>query len=171
MGILEASNFKKGTLAIAKHPFDLRVTVERVVAELKPDAAKKGLALRFAVPDGSWTIPGDEDKLSRHVIRNLIDNAIHYTPQGFIEVELGRGDSGNIILSVRDSGVGLTADDMSHLFTEGGKGAESTSVNPASTGYGLFIAKEITDAHGGRIWAESGGRGTGSRFFLELPVA
>jgi signal transduction histidine kinase len=69
---------------------------------------------------------------------------------------------------VADTGVGIAAGDMQKLFTEGGRGEHSKEANPESTGYGLFIAKQIVEAHGGRIWASSNGPGTGSTFFIEF---
>ena len=72
--------------------------------------------------------------------------------------------------SVEDSGVGISPEDMQKLFTEGGHGAESRKVNVDSTGYGLYIAKSVVEAHRGRIWAESEGVGKGSRFVVELPT-
>ena len=59
---------------------------------------------------------------------------------------------------------------MAHLFTEGGHGKESQKINTESTGFGLYIVKNIIDAHKGKVWAESEGAGKGSRFFVELPV-
>ena len=59
---------------------------------------------------------------------------------------------------------------MQHLFTEGGHGKESIKTNVNSTGYGLFVAKTVTEAHKGRIWAESEGKGKGSRFVVEISV-
>jgi signal transduction histidine kinase len=67
--------------------------------------------------------------------------------------------------------VGITSEDREKLFTEGGHGVNSIKINVHSTGYGLFIAKKITDAHKGKIWVESEGAGKGSTFFVELPVA
>ena len=64
--------------------------------------------------------------------------------------------------------MGLTPEDMAHLFTEGGRGKDSTKMNVDSTGYGLCSAKLIMDAHGGKVWAESEGRGKGSTFFAEF---
>ncbi len=73
-------------------------------------------------------------------------------------------------IDVVDTGVGITPEDMSRLFTAGGHGKDSIHINVHSTGYGLFIAKSVVEAHGGRIWAESEGTGKGSRFVVELPL-
>jgi signal transduction histidine kinase len=77
---------------------------------------------------------------------------------------------GNALLSVKDSGIGITDEDKKNLFTEGGRGRNAIKTNVNSTGYGLYIAKQIVDAHGGRIWAESEGQGKGSTFYVELKL-
>jgi signal transduction histidine kinase len=170
MDILDASNLKKGTMSYKKNVFDLKDVVVRVVDHLKPAADEKHLAIAMNI---AWEVPckinGDEEKIRDHVIRNLIDNAIKYTPAGTIKVEVSRKDA-TIRFSVQDSGVGITPDDMALLFTEGGHGKDSIKINVHSTGYGLFIAKTIVDNHGGKIWAESKGAGAGSRFVVELPA-
>src|SRR3989338_127451 len=171
MNILDASNLKKGTVAYDKKSFDLAKAVEETVAELAPAAREKKIQLDFRKTSADqFTIVGDEEKLRRHVIRNIIDNSIKYTPHGEVTVDLAREDS-LVRLTIADTGVGITKEDMAHLFTEGGRGAESSKVNLHSTGYGLFIAKAIVEAHGGKIWAESEGRDKGSRFIVELPLA
>ncbi len=168
MDILDASNLKKGTVAYAKKPFDLRASLESVVQDLEPAAKAKGLSFALNPVGGTCTIMGDEDKLRRHVLRNLIDNSIKYTPSGSVNVSLTCGERASIVVS--DTGVGITPEDMQRLFTEGGHGAESIKVNVHSTGYGLYIAKQIAEAHGGSIKAESPGKGKGATFTLELPV-
>ncbi|HEY4522500.1 MAG TPA: ATP-binding protein [Candidatus Paceibacterota bacterium] len=170
MDILDASNLKKGTVSYAKVSFDFVKAVDEVVHELFASADQKGLSLSFVRPSsGTYTFEGDEDKIRRHVIRNVIDNSIKYTPQGTVRVEL-TNVVGKIRLAVTDTGVGITKEDMAHLFTEGGHGKDSIKVNVHSTGYGLYIAKQIVEAHGGRIWAESEGAGRGSRFIVEFPL-
>jgi signal transduction histidine kinase len=168
--ILDASNLRKGTVAYDKHPFDFKHSAEEVIHDLSAIAEKKGLTLNFSAAAGDFRLIGDEAKMRRHVIRNLIDNSIHYTQSGSITVSLSRNDS-TIHFSVKDTGVGITKEDMEHLFTEGGHGKESVKVNADSTGYGLFIAKQVTEAHNGKIWAESKGKGNGSEFIVELPIA
>ena len=169
MDILSASNLKKGTVTFKKVAFDFRLAVETIVKEQRVPAREKNLTIDVQMAEGKYRMEGDEEKIREHVIRNLIDNAIRYTPTGAIHVQLSDGD-GKIHFSVKDSGVGITPEDMGHLFTEGGHGKDSIKVNVHSTGYGLFIAKEVVEAEGGKIWAESEGAGKGSRFIVELPA-
>lgn len=167
--IMSAANLRKGIMSFYKKPFDLKNSLEQIIRQQKPAAEKKHLTLNLVVGEGSFTMNGDEEKISRHVLRNLVDNAIKYTQTGEIRIELTRIDD-TIRLSIKDHGIGITPEDMAKLFTEGGKGKESTKVNVHSTGYGLFVAKTVTDAHGGKITAESQGPGTGAQFTVEFPI-
>ncbi len=170
MEILDSSNMKKGTVGYKMQIFDFRIAVKDIVEHLKREADKKGLTMDISISrEGEYRLTGDEAKLRQHVIRNLVDNAIKYTPKGHIEVSLSDGN-GKIHFSVKDNGVGITPGDMKNLFTEGGHGKDSIKINVHSTGYGLFIAKQVVDKHGGKIWAESEGAGKGSRFVVELPA-
>jgi len=168
--ILKASNLKKGTVTYAKEPFDLKDLVAKAVEKGQLSAEQKGLNLTFSAGEGSYTMLGDAPQLSDHVLRNLIDNAVNYTPTGTIAVML-KNENGKLIFAVKDSGVGITAEDKKRLFTEGGHGKDSQKINAHSTGYGLYIAKNITEAHGGTIRAESEGEGKGSTFIAEFPAA
>ena len=169
MDILDASNMKKGTMQFKSEQFDFKRAVETVVQDLTPAADSKNVHIELSVHDGSYTVVGDAEKMQRHVIRNLVDNAIRYTPSGSIAISLEKLGT-KIRFSVKDSGIGITPEDMQHLFTEGGHGKESIKTNVNSTGYGLFVAKTVTEAHKGRIWAESEGKGKGSRFVVEISV-
>ncbi len=171
MDILDASNLRKGSVSYDKQPFDIRHTVLATTDAVRNVAMARGLQVEvIAPPSGELVIQGDEAKLEKHVIRNLVDNAIHYTQEGYVRVSIHRTGY-KVRFAVEDSGVGITSEDMTHLFTEGGKGKDSTKVNVNSTGYGLFIAKQVVEAHGGTIHAESEGAGKGSRFVVELPLA
>ncbi|OGG69573.1 hypothetical protein A3F27_00435 [Candidatus Kaiserbacteria bacterium RIFCSPHIGHO2_12_FULL_53_13] len=169
MQILNASNLKKGTVNYAKKPFDLKSAVLDVVNALKPTAQEKHLTIETSIADGKYIISGDEERIREDVIRNLIDNAIKYAQSGIVRVQLNDGDK--MHFSVKDNGIGITPEDMRNLFTEGGHGKDSIKMNVHSTGYGLFIAKSVVEAHGGKIWAESEGVGKGSLFTVELPAA
>jgi signal transduction histidine kinase len=169
MNILDATDFKKGTVTYKREPYDFAELVTRAVHILEPKAHEKGLSITVAMsPAVSYTAVGDREKIEQHVVRNLIDNAIRYTVQGSITVTLTDGQ--NLRFSVKDTGVGITPEDKERLFTEGGHGKDSIKMNVDSTGYGLYIAKQVVEAHHGKIWAESAGAGRGSEFIVELPI-
>ncbi|MFA6503006.1 MAG: ATP-binding protein, partial [Candidatus Paceibacterota bacterium] len=140
--ILKAANLKKGTVAYTKEPFDLKALAAEAVEKAKLLAGQKGLTLTFTADDASYQMTGDKAQIHDHVLRNLIDNAINYTPSGSIAVSLKR-DGTKLVFSVKDSGIGITDEDKARLFTEGGHGKDSQTYNVHSTGYGLFIAKQI----------------------------
>ena len=103
-------------------------------------------------------------------MKNLINNSIVYTELGGVNIHLEKRIK-KILLTVRDTGIGITSDDMSKLFTKGGRGKDSLRYNVNSTGYGLAFVKGVVEAHKGRVWAESAGTDKGSTFYIELPLA
>ncbi|HQU07906.1 MAG: hypothetical protein B7X04_02880 [Parcubacteria group bacterium 21-54-25] len=169
--ILQAANLKRGTVAYHRAPFDLMTVVKTSFAAAQGAAKEKGLVFTLSIDQRvePYTITGDADQLREHVFRNLIENAIAYTLKGSVAVALGKNDAGAIVFAVKDTGVGITDEDKRRLFTEGGHGKDSLKVNAHSTGYGLYIAKQIVDAHGGTVRAESEGAGKGSTFVVTLP--
>lgn len=169
--ILKAANLKKGTVTFKKEPFDLAALAALAVQNAKNAADKKKLSLNLIVdPSGvPYTVIADKENMQDHVLRNLIDNAINYTPAGSVDVSLTK-KGGSVVFAVRDTGVGINAEDRVKLFTEGGHGKDSQKINAHSTGYGLYIAKNIVIAHGGTIRAESEGEGKGATFTVELPA-
>lgn len=167
--ILKASNLKKGTVAYTKASFDFKALTAEAVEKAKLAAEQKGLTLTFTADEAFYQMTGDRAQINDHVLRNLIDNAISYTPSGSINVSLKRSGP-KIVFAVKDSGIGITDEDKKRLFTEGGHGKDSQRVNVHSTGYGLYIAKQITEANDGTIRAESEGAGKGSTFIVEFPA-
>ena len=168
--ILKAANLKKGTVTYTKESFDLKALVAEQVEKAKPMAERKRLSLSFTADESSYQMTGDKGQISDHVLRNLIDNSINYTPSGSVVVSLKK-ENGKIVFAVKDTGIGIMEEDKKRLFTEGGHGKDSQKVNVHSTGYGLYIAKNIVLAHGGTIRAESEGAGKGSTFVVELPAS
>lgn len=166
--ILNAANIQSGKVSYTMSPISLHELTTDIVRDLKPNADAKGLALRIIVSEGDFTIQGDRMQLT-NAIKNLIDNSIKYTPKGSVDISLVR-EKEKIRLVVKDTGVGITPEDMGVLFTEGGHGKESSKVNVESTGFGLYIVKNIIEAHHGTVWAESEGVNKGSRFTVELPI-
>ena len=168
--ILKASDLKKGTVHYMHQPFDFKALVEESVAAAKSSAERRGLALTLTVDDGEYTMVGDQPQIKDHVLRNVIENSIYYTQSGSITVHLSRNNN-KLVCTVTDTGVGISADDMKVLFTEGGHGKDSIKVNAHSTGYGLYITQQVAQAMGGTVRAASAGEGKGSTFTLEFPAA
>lgn len=104
----------------------------------------------------------------REVVSNLIDNAMKYTKEGSVSVLLER-DASLVRVTVKDTGIGIVADDLDKLFQKFRRGAGSSKVNVSGTGLGLYVGKRFAEAHGGKLYAQSDGPGRGSRFILELP--
>jgi signal transduction histidine kinase len=167
--ILKSANLKSGKVEFKFAPFDICSAIRKRIELAQPLLKERNLTLDAQLPDGDYIIVGDAEHLTDHVLRNLIENAIFYTPAGTIRVMLSR-KANSVVFSVKDTGVGITPEDKKRLFTEGGQGANAMLVNAHSTGHGLFIAKNIVDAHNGRIWAESEGEGKGTTFYVELPI-
>lgn len=169
--ILNAANIKSGKMAFAMAPFDLRGLIEDMAKDLRTEADEKHLALNLGLGGVPAMTLGDRAQLV-NVFKNLIDNSIKYTPSGKVDVSITlKPEEKKVLFAIKDTGVGITSEDMENLFTEGGHGKESVKVNVDSTGFGLYIVKNIVDAHNGRVWAESEGPGKGSQFYVELPAA
>lgn len=155
------------------------VEFARDVAEgLLPQAQAKNLTVTFK-PDGSKATTvgstviapmlftrADKDHL-REVISNLLENAIKYTIEGEIDLDVTATDN-YVRISVKDSGVGIPAEDMSHLFQKFYRVDSSDTREIGGTGLGLYLCRKLVESMNGRIWAESEYR-KGSTFFVELP--
>lgn len=166
LAILRASDLKTGKTEFKKERANVSALVAESIDLRKEMALAKKLDLSFEIEPNLYTLV---DSLQiKEVFKNLITNAILYTPSGTVHVVLQKDKKG-IKFSVVDTGVGLTDLDKQKLFTEGGKGENALVVNVDSTGYGLFVAKEIVLKHQGKIGAHSEGQGKGSEFFVILP--
>ncbi|MFZ2522571.1 MAG: histidine kinase N-terminal 7TM domain-containing protein [Minisyncoccia bacterium] len=165
--ILKGTSAESGSLLYDMKLFDYRKVLEEEFERERGKAEQKSLKFELKVDEGDYNLNGDHRQLSE-ATRNLIDNSITYTLSGSIVVNLSF-DKYAIKLTITDTGVGLTTSDKNSLFKSGGRGSESLKFNVNSTGYGLAFVKGVVDAHKGRVWAESGGRGKGSVFYMELP--
>ncbi len=164
---LNISRIELGTMKYEKIEFDLCALAETIIKEQRPNIEKRGLQLSFeSEPSENYKLVGDSGKFSQ-VINNLIDNAVKYTPQGWIKIMLNRID-GKIRLVVADSGVGIPAEVIPKLFQKFIRAEGAGKINIQGTGLGLYVARQIVEAHGGKIWAESDGVGKGSRFVVEI---
>jgi PAS domain S-box-containing protein len=172
--ILDFSKIEAGKLAIEPIPFDLRNAVEDVVELLAPKAVDKGLDLLVDYPS---PIParliGDEGRI-RQILLNLISNALKFTAAGtvVVRVEAGPGadDRLAIRMTVTDTGIGLSPEQLDRLFQAFSQADASTARRYGGTGLGLAICAQLCALMGGKVHATST-LGVGSAFVVELPLA
>lgn len=166
---LDISKIEQGTMAYNFIRFDIRKTLVELVGELRPRAAEKKLSLDLDPgADEPLPIVADEGKL-RQIVSNLIDNAIKYTVTGGITVSLLHDrEKKRVICRIKDTGVGLSQDDIHHLFGKFTRGSEGSKMNTGGSGLGLYVAKKMLEAHKGTVWVDSEGAGRGSVFVIEL---
>ena len=157
-------------MELKRDVFELKPLLQELYAQFKPVAERKNLAFELNASEAAFLMHGDKVKLRDLVLRNLIDNALRYTSHGSVKIALS-DNAGVATISVIDTGIGISQEDMSKLFTAGGKGSHSHEINPDSTGYGLSSAKQIVDAHGGSIFVRSDGPSKGSAFIVTLPLS
>ena len=164
--LLDLSHMEGGKMEFNFTKVDFDAMVKSVVEELVPSAKKKKLEFSWKMPDGEFWVRADEQKL-RQVVINLIDNAIKYTQQGSVNVLLERQDK-DIVMSVRDTGMGLQPGESEHLFQKFVRGAEASLYHTEGAGIGLYVAKRLINEHQGQIGASSPGEGQGSTFWIKL---
>ncbi len=165
--ILNLSRLDLGGKKVAFGEVDLNGVVEQVVAAHGPRAEASELALAFEPGPGLPLVLGERNQLAL-VVSNLVDNAISFTPAGEVRLSTGLAD-GEVQLEVRDTGTGIHAEDMDHLFERFYRGRYATELDVPGNGLGLAIVKEIVDIHGGRVEVDSE-VGAGSTFRVWLPV-
>lgn len=153
-------------LELVQDDLSLRALVEEIAARLIPLAREKGVTLEVE-PREDAIVRGDRGLLAR-MLRNLGENAVRYNrPGGWVHFRLTRRQ-GEALLVVEDSGLGIPAEELPHLFTRFFRGVEAKRQDPRGTGLGLAIVAEIARRHGGRIEVESHS-GEGSCFTVHLP--
>ncbi len=166
---LDASMVDQGSMRYYRKDFDFTKLIGEAVSEMKVNIENKGLDLKLNIPADMFWVHGDKAKL-KHVLVNLIDNAVKYTEQGFVSISAEKVGAEKIVLRIKDSGVGIKPETMPLLFQKFSRCVDASQTNIMGTGLGLYIAKQMIEAQNGRVWAESAGQGQGSEFFIELPV-
>ena len=157
-----------GELSFAVRPVQPQSLLERTVVAHTPAAQQKQVELLLAAPADLPDVEVDPDRLAQ-VLDNLVSNALRYTPEnGRIQLTAQQTPTG-IQLRVQDSGPGMDAADLAHVFDRFYRGDKSRQRHDGGSGLGLAIARSIVESHNGRIWAEST-LGDGATFIIELPL-
>lgn len=156
------------------HKMDLTKTplqdiVNEAMAGVKDNYEQKKLYLKLENPGNVNPTLVGETKLLVQAINNLLDNAQRYTTEGGTTVQLSV-EKGHAIIKVSDTGIGLDENDKQRLFTKFYRSDAAKEVRPDGSGLGLPIVRTVVEAHGGKVHAESEGRGKGTTFIIELPL-
>jgi len=167
--LLNVSRIEAGRIDLKSEKLDLLDLISSIREELLVRANEKKQKVKINSSDTLPLIDLDRSKI-RQVFINLIDNAIKYTPDGGeIDIILEKTNS-CIRVSVKDSGVGISKEEIFDLFKVFSRGKNSSRLNTGGVGIGLYIAKKFVELHNGKIWVESRGEGKGSTFIVELPT-
>ncbi len=163
---LNVSKIEAGGMKYEMGTFSLSEIARDMSKDLSITAGQKGLKLNFeSDSDTDCTVNGDREKV-RQVVLNFIDNSIKYTKEGTVNVSVKKV-SGKVIFSVKDTGMGMTPEIKATLFQKFARG-DGARMNTGGSGLGLYLAKEIIEAHKGTVDVESDGPGKGSNFHFEL---
>jgi len=167
--LLNLSRLDAGKIEFSPELNSLEEMVSDIIEELRINAEKKGLYMKIVkslkpLPK----IMVDQDKL-RQVILNIIDNAIKYTKEGGITLELKKLD-GEEEIKVSDTGEGMDKGELNSLFQMFSRTTAGTQLHAEGAGLGLYVARQFIEMHGGKIWAESPGKSKGSTFYIQLPI-
>ncbi len=167
--VLDYSKIEAGRMTVEQIDFDLRSVCEEVRAILQAAAAERKLSMTL-IYDAALPryLRGDPVRI-RQVLLNLAGNAVKFTERGAIRLEVARLDPDHIKVSVTDSGIGITKEQLDRLFQRFTQADSSITRRYGGTGLGLAISKTLVDLMGGRIGAESL-PGSGSTFWIELPL-
>ncbi len=170
--LLDMSRLEAGKISLDFSPVKVDEIIADILRELRGEAENKNLKLRL--DKDRTTLPkimADPTKL-RDALMNLVDNAIKYTNKGEIIVKIKyKSFEGDMEIIVQDTGEGMSQEEIDKLFQSFSR-ADSGKKNWAEgSGLGLYIAKKFIEMHHGKIHAESPGKGLGSRFVIELPIA
>jgi histidine kinase len=166
----ELSRVEAHAFELQQQPVDVPSLVQDTIKRLGGQAAARDVRLDAILPAELPQPLGDEGRLLQ-VISNLTNNAIQYTPRGGAVTLSAAVVGGELHVSVQDTGVGIAPEQLPRIFDRFYRVDKSRSRQEGGgSGIGLTIARALVEAHGGRIWAESGGAKRGSTFIFALPV-
>ncbi len=165
--VLDLSKIEAGQLTLSLGEYSMGDVVQAVVSAVESLAAEKKLALKATVPADLPPGRGDERRLTQ-VLLNLVGNAIKFTDDGEVSIQ-ARASDGAFVVSVSDTGPGISEADQRTIFEEFQQADSSSTRKKGGTGLGLSISRRIVELHGGRLWVEST-PGRGSTFSFTLPV-
>ena len=167
--LLDVSRISLGKIDLQMEPVEMAAVVARAIEISRPLIDARKHYLRVSLPKQAVRVAGDLTRLAQ-VLSNLLNNAAKYTDEGgSIELTVEPSD-GEAVMRVRDTGVGIAADVLSHIFEMFSQVQGSVGRSQGGLGIGLALVKSLVELHGGAVAATSGGPGCGSEFVVRLPT-
>lgn len=164
--LVDAVKIYSDSLDLRNEKVEIDVLIREILLFFEPDMRKKKVALKINIPAGGVAVMGDDNRI-RRIFANIMSNAVKFTHSGSIEVRVSKGKD-KIKCEVIDTGIGMRKVDLSRIFSKFMRKESISLLQNKGTGLGLFIAKGLVEAHGGRIYAQSSIR-KGSKFTFTLP--
>jgi two-component system phosphate regulon sensor histidine kinase PhoR len=164
--LLELSRIESGQVPLQRKAVPAAALLLSAAERMRAQVERAGLILRLEAAQDMTEVSADSPRLEQ-VLVNLIHNAVKFTPPGGEVILAAQTEPEFVCFSVRDTGVGIPADDLERIFERFYKADRARS--GGGTGLGLSISRHLVEAHGGRIWAEST-EGQGSTFYFTIPV-
>ncbi|MBS3996173.1 MAG: PAS domain S-box protein [Hydrogenophaga sp.] len=168
--LLDVSRVTRGQISLASTTLQVRGLVEEAVEQVRSSVEQHRHRLEVILPVGEVWIQGDEKRLVQ-VLANLLNNAVKYTPDGGRVVLRTVLSGDQVVISVRDDGIGMTQGLIEQVFEMFVQGERSSDRSQGGLGIGLALVKSLVTLHGGRVTAHSAGLGKGSEFTVSLPIS
>jgi len=168
--LLNTARIEEGKFLAKLIKHDFIKIVNEIVIPFGKEVEKKGLLFEYQKPaEAAPSVEVDAEKISL-AIQNILDNSLHYTKTGGIKVSLTFDKQPNeFLLTVADSGMGISQKEQLRIFSKFFRASSAVKMETEGSGLGLFIAKNIVEAHGGKIWFESE-EGKGTTLYFTLPA-
>jgi len=169
--VLDMAKIESGRMNLNPERFKVHDVLDEVNSITSTLASERNTSL-FIEEDSDQEVEifADNTRL-RQVMINLVNNAIKFTESGKIAIRASKQDSSTVLITVKDTGLGIPPEQLEDIFQEFTQVDTSTTRKVGGTGLGLPISRRLIEMHGGRLWAESTGvDGEGSTFFVEMPI-
>ena len=167
--LLDVSRITRGKIDLRREPVEVRAVVTRAVETARPLIEARGHRLSVELPAESLRVEGDPVRLAQ-VLSNLLNNAAKYTESGGRITLKAGAEGGEVVLCVRDEGVGIAPELLPRVFDLFTQGNHPAALSQGGLGIGLTLVRRLVELHGGRVEAHSEGLGRGSEFVVRLPA-
>jgi signal transduction histidine kinase/ActR/RegA family two-component response regulator len=168
--LLDVSRITRGKVTLKLEPIEIAEVVAKAIEMASPILEQKRHHLEIGVPPRGLVVDGDAVRLTQ-ILTNLLNNAAKYTEPGGVVCVTAQGQAGHVQLSVADTGVGIAAEMLPHIFEPFAQEQQTLDRAQGGLGLGLTIVANLVKLHGGSVSVRSKGRGHGSTFTVQLPLS